>query len=949
MRNKSAVSIILSILNIPLLMTAVTILPLSSCHQIQGEKNKSGSTGAVWPKTTKEMHPWTRWWWMGNAVNKETLEGELKLFADAGIGGVEITPIYGAKGFESEYINFLSPQWMNMLKITVEKSKSLGLGVDMNCGTGWPFGGPQISPGNAAGKLIIQIYKLQAKQKLKDRITVQDSLQQKLGAKLIALTAYCSNGEILDILEKTDKNGNLDWSPKNGNSEIYAAFSGHTGQIVKRAAPGGEGLVMDHLSKEALKIYLKRFDDAFVNNQAGVRSFFNDSYEVYRADFTPGLFDEFQKRRGYDVRKYLKELVSRENSDKTARIRSDYRQTIAEMIYENFSVPWHQWVNRKGGLSRNQAHGSPGNLIDIYAIADIPEPESFGFNHEPIPGINYYSTDTRNVPPDRVMMKFASSASNITGKPLTSCETFTWLGEHFKIPLSHTKPQVENVFLAGVNHVFFHGTTYSPEKAGWPGWLFYASTNFVPANSFWPHLKGMTEYITRCQSILQAGTSDSEVMLYWPYADVLYNAKPVDKLDAQIAISSIPLWLKPTSFYKNATGLIDSGYCVDFVSDMLLGKCEVKNGLLSASPKGSSYRVLAIPKTDFMPLETFTNILKLADQGASVVFEKMPDNVPGFINLVARQKQLNHMTSSVKFSDKGNGIKLAKTGKGQIILSADVQKALQYINVHCEKLTASGLEFIRRDINGDKYYFLVNHTAQPTDAFIPLEVTAASVMILDPQTGRYGLAESLTAGRGIKVRLQIDPGNALILKTSKEKITEEKKWRYVDSRGTPLVVSGTWKLKFTSGGPVCPGKQTLTSLISWTKLTDPNAPRFSGMGEYSITFQLTSKAANDYLLDLGDVRESARVWVNGRDAGILWHVPFKVDIGPYLKQGKNSLRIEVANLMANRIIDLDKRKVEWRKFYEINFVNLNYKPFNASDWEPMESGLLGPITITPLN
>jgi hypothetical protein len=164
-----------------------------------------------------------------------------------------------------------------------------------------------------------------------------------------------------------------------------------------------------------------------------------------------------------------------------------------------------------------------------------------------------------------------------------------------------------------------------------------------------------------------------------------------------------------------------------------------------------------------------------------------------------------------------------------------------------------------------------------------------------------------------------------------------------------MVVTGKWDLKFITGGPVLPKSQTLTSLISWTTLSDENGIRFSGSGEYSTTLQITAKTASEYVLDLGDVRESARVWVNGNDAGILWHVPFKVNIGQYLKQGKNSIRIEVANLMANRIIDLDKRMVEWRIFNEINFVDLYYKPFDASGWEPMESGLLGPVTITPIN
>jgi len=924
------------------------ILALSSCTQNQSSVIKSDSEPAVWPEVKKEMHPWARWWWMGSAVDKENLERELTLFAKAGIGGVEITPIYGAKGFESKYIDFLSPEWMNMLNVTVQKGNSLGMGIDMNLGTGWPFGGPQITPEYAAGKLVIQIYKLKAGESLDKKIMAEDSLQKNMGAPLKALTAYGSKGEILNILDKVDENGNLNWSPKTGNWEIYAAFAGHTGMKVKRAAPGGAGYVVDHLSKDALGIYLKRFDDAFAGKNVGIRSFFNDSYEAAGADFSPKLFDEFQKRRGYDVRNYLRELLSRENTDIMARIRSDYRLTLAEMVYENYSVPWHQWVNGKGALSRNQAHGFPGNILDIYANANIPEPESYGINRIPVPGMKYYTVDTKNVPPDRVMMKFASSAANVLGKPYTSCETFTWLGEHFKVPLSNTKPEAEKVFLAGVNHIFFHGTTYSPKQAGWPGWLFYASTNFAPSNSWWPHLNGLTDYITRCQSILQAGTADSEVLLYFPYADVRHYA-PIRKLDMQLTISSIPTWLKPTPFYKNAMKLMDGGYSIDFVSDMLLGRSEVKNGLLKVSPEGAAYQVLVVPQTDFMPVETFTTILKLAEQGAIVILEKMPDDVPGMMNLDVRRKQLKQLTKSLAFADAGDGIRLAKIGSGQVIVSSDVQKALQYKNINGENLTASGLKFIRRDVKGNKYYYLVNHTAQKVNDFIPLNLNAGSVMILDPQTGDYGLAQTTVNGDKINVRVQIDPGNSLILQTSKEKISDRQNWKYIESLGVPLAIAGKWKLKFTDGGPVLPKSQTLTNLISWTELTDRNGLRFSGSGEYSTTLQLAAKSAEDYILDLGDVRESARVWVNGQDAGILWHVPFKVNIGKFLKTGKNTLKIEVINLMANRIIDMDKRKVEWRKFNEINFVDLYYKPFDASNWEPMASGLLGPVTITPVN
>src|SRR5512142_1748612 len=109
----------------------------------------SASDPLAWPAATREMHPWTRWWWLGSAVDKDDLTRQLTLFQQAGIGGVEICPIYGAKGYEKQFIDFLSPQWMAMLAHTTAEAGRLGLGVDMTTGTGWPFGGPSVVPDDA--------------------------------------------------------------------------------------------------------------------------------------------------------------------------------------------------------------------------------------------------------------------------------------------------------------------------------------------------------------------------------------------------------------------------------------------------------------------------------------------------------------------------------------------------------------------------------------------------------------------------------------------------------------------------------------------------------------------------------------------------------------------------------------------------------------------------------
>ncbi|WP_020530388.1 glycosyl hydrolase [Flexithrix dorotheae] len=928
-------------LYLPLIFACLFLFP-ASCNKQVPEKVV---TEISWPESSVEMKPWARWWWMGSAVDSANIEKLMKKYADAGIGGVEITPIYGAKGFEEKYLEYLSPEWMEALYFSVNKARALGMAVDMNVGTGWPFGGPQITPEFAAGKLIVQEYTLKSGQKLKEKIEVKDPRQQKVGVELLALMAFNQDGEKINLIEKVKDGNQLDWTPENGEWNILAAFSGKTLQKVKRAAPGGEGFTMDHMSKDALDTYLERFDQAFGKEQTGVRAFFNDSYEVYGADLSPTLFEEFKKRRGYDPGEYLRELTSMEDVDSIARIKSDYRETISDMLLENFSQPWHNWIHKQGGLSRNQAHGSPGNLLDLYAAVDIPETETFGSTYFPIPGLPDYTVDKRNIDPDPLMIKFATSAANVTGKPLVSSESFTWLGEHFKVSMSQCKPEVEQLFLTGVNHVFYHGTTFSPEEAGWPGWLFYASTNMAPSNSFWPHINGLNEYITRCQSFLQKGKSDNELLIYWPVYDVWHDPRQINKL---LSIHHIDEWMHPTPFYKMSDKLYTNGYSMDFVSDKLIKEAEVKGNTISTSPHANPYQTLIIPACNLMPVETVNAALSLAENGGTIIFQQLPKDVPGYYQLEKRRQELRILLDKLKFSEVNSGISELKYGKGLILLAEDVQKALEYQNIFRESLTDNKLKFIRKDLDGNKIYYLANHTATSIDTWLPLNAKMDAAVIFDPLTGNFGAAKVSSEGEKMTVRVQMEPGESVFIQTISGKLENIEEWLYLESSEEGTIVSGEWELKFTSGGPELPESQSLTDLVSWTELPDEKAKAFSGSAEYTTTFEIPQKDADEYLLKLGDVRESAKIWINDQEVGILWGIPFQTRVGKYLKEGKNTLKIEVTNLMANRIIDLDKKGVEWRKYHEINFVDLNYKPFNAADWKLQPSGLLGQVTIVPM-
>lgn len=900
---------------------------------------------AQWPAISKTTKPWTRWWWMGSAVNEADLRIQLKAFAAAGFGGVEIVPIYGAKGYEKKFINYLSKDWMAKLDFCVKEGAKLGMGVDVSVGTGWPIGGPQVMAEDGASKFLVQRYLVSAQKPLTENIRINDKKQEGLnGVGLSAAMAYHSTEGSIDITKFIDADGKLNWMPPAGEWEIYALFNAKTRQEVKRSAPGGEGYTLDHFSKKALNNYLSRFDEAYGNDSRGVRSFFNDSYEVYGANWTPDFFDVFAKKRGYSLQPYIREVFTQTNAntDLVSRLKSDYRETMAELMLYNFSEKFTSWAHSKKALSTNQAHGSPGNLLDLYAAVDIAESETFGSSYFPIPGLRRDSQDIRNVDPDPIMLQFASSAAHVTGHKFASTETFTWLTEHFKTSWSQCKPELEQVFLSGINHVFYHGSTYSPKAAKWPGWLFYASVNFVPNNSLWPHLKGLNQYIGRCQSVLQAGSPDNELLMYWPVYDVWHKEKGTDM---PLKVHDVDEWLHPTPFYKNVIELQKSGFALDFVSDKMIGEATVNESVIRIKSGGAKYKVLVVPACRFMPFNVLSKLIKMAETGADIIFQALPTDVPGLSNLDANRKELARLIESIKFAPIGDGIQVFTIGKGKIILSPDISKGLNLLQVNREKLTDAGLKFIRRNINGEKYYYIVNHQALEVDSYLPLNIATNQAVIMDPQSGKTGRVVVVKKNGENTVRIQLKPGEAWIVRAS-NKTSGMGVWRYLNMPAKSIEIKGPWNLAFTAGGPTLPAPAKLAETNTWTSLADTNVHNFSGTGVYSTQFKMASKINAEYLLNFSGVHESAKVFINGNYAGMAWSIPYRLRVGQWLKPGVNSIRIEVANLMANRIRYMDRSNQVWRNYHEINFVNINYKAFDAANWPVQPSGLSGPVTLT---
>jgi hypothetical protein len=917
-----------------------------------------------WPEITRNTRPWTRWWWPGSIVSQADLTAAMQKYKDAGLGGLELTVIYGVKGEEDKFIDYLSPKWMEMFTWTLKEGERLGIDIDLANASGWPFGGRWVDPADACRNINFKTSALKGGEKLNEKVEfVQAPLVRAIGQRpeisglidpvgknkdlqlyaldqirfektlpVYGLFAYSDSGKVINLTGKVTAEKNLDWTAPAGEWTLYTLFEGWHGKQVERAGPGGEGDVIDHFSGKAINDYLKHFDDAFKGYDVSyLHGYFNDSYEVDDAsgqsNWTDNMFYEFYLRRGYDLTQNLPALFQKDTPEKNARVLSDYRQTISDLLLDNFTTHWTNWAHRQGKMTRDQAHGSPGNILDLYAASDIPETEGA----------------------ELTKLKFASSASNVTGKYLTSCEAATWLGEHFSSTLADVKKAVDQFFLGGVNHISYHGTCFSPQNEQWPGFLFYASVELTPVNPIWNDFIGLNNYITRVQSFLQSGRPDNQVLLYFPifdrYAD--YGRGMLEHFDA------ISPAFNGTPFRTGADLMLAKGYSFDYISDLQLKNTETD--MRDLLTEGNNYKTLVLPGCKYIPIETFTHILMLAEKGAKIViYGDMPENIAGWADLDAKNEVFNKLKNGISFSPTNNPeVARSAYGKGSILMGNDLDQLLSFAGIKRETMADVKIKYVRRETKSGFTYFLLNSSDKPFEGWLPIQAKAVSAALFNPMTEQFGTAKVRTAaGSATEVYTRLSPGESLVLAAYNSQVSG-KPYNFFDQLSAPSELEGSWKVNFLEGGPVIPASKEITKLSSWTLLGDDDLKNFSGTAAYTITFKKPGGKADALLLNLGKVSESARVILNGKEIAVLIGPEFKVVIDNKQLKSSNTLEVRVSNLMANRIAYLDRNNIEWKKFYNVNFnarmrQNTKNNIFDASKWEPRESGLIGPVTVTPM-
>ncbi len=830
-----------------------------------------------WPDPTAQMRPWTRWWWMGSAVDAADLDRELARYHAAGLGGVEITPIYGVKGWEDRAIPYLTPRWMEMLGHAIKTGTSLGMETDMTTGTGWCFGGPTVSGSDANARLVV------ATQEVRQGASLTGTFDP---SGMQALMAFSADGKSVDLT------GGGNRTAEGGTWTVYAVSQKPSGVTVKRAAPGGAGPMLNPFFPDAMTRYLQWFEKPFAASPPSLRAFFQDSYE-YGSNWAPDFFAQFEKFRGYRLQGELPALLGSGPDDRVARVKSDYRETISDIMINESMPTWVAWAHAHGALARYQAHGAPANLLDLYAVADIPETEMFHLE--------------RNV----LVSKFASSAAHVSGRNLASAETGTWLAEHFTETLAGMKGLADALFLAGITHLIYHGTAYSPDEAPWPGWCFYASTEMNPRNSIWRDVPALNAYVTRCQSILQAGDSGNDVLLYWPIHDRWNDPQGMEK-----GFDIGGKWFDSEPVGTTAHRLWDRGYAFDYVSDRQLQ--EIK--------PGGRYRAVVVAPCELMPVETLQRLLFLKAGGLAVIFDtQLPVDVPGWHDLEARRKRFNTLLTAGKST----------------LFAGDLEKGLDAAGIRRETMVDHpGIHFTRRSYPGGLHYFIANRGEQPLDGWVSLSTNARSVEIMDAMSGRTGLAQTRPAGAGhTEIYLQLEPGESILLRTF-ETVETASLWP-LHTRAAPIPLSGTWSVKFIDGGPALPAPFQTAALGSWTARAD--AQNFAGTALYALTFDAPP---GRWDINLGEVCQSARVRLNGKPLGTVILPPFRVEAGGLRPKG-NLLEVEVTNVSANRIRDMDIRHVPWKIFQRPNVLSVEYGPFDASAWPLTASGLLGPVTLEP--
>jgi hypothetical protein len=860
-----------------------------------------------------DARPMMRWWWFGPAVEKTELARELRTMKEGGIGGAEVQPVYALelddpqKGFRN--LPYMSKDFLDMVGFAAQTAHDLDLRLNLTLGSGWPYGGSYVPVSDAAGRLRIVADAIPPNAASLPVPSIRN------GENLLAafLASGMPNSYDAAHAQRIDAIGDYRLNLPAGISGPHVALffiSSRTGQQVKRAAVGAEGFVLDHFSMEAIQNHIKHVADPLIA-ACGANvpySVFSDSLEVYESDWTPDFLEEFKTRRGYDLTPHLPELVAGTGPE-AADLRYDWGRTLAELIDEHYLTPLNTWAREHHTQFRSQSYGQPAVTLSSNAFVDLPEGEGSQWHA----GFSF--------------TRWATSASHVYGRPVTSSETWTWLhSPSFRATPLDMKAEADTFFLQGINQLVGHGWPYSPPSAGDPGWAFYAAAVFNDHNPWWIVMPDVTSYFTRMSYLLRQGKPANDIAVFLPEEDAQARFRPghVSVTDEMRTLLGPEL----------APAILDAGYNFDFIDSAAIDKL------------GIQYPVLVLPNVERIPLATYRKIQQYAQNGGLVIaVGQPPRRAPGFTES-PRDTQGVAQVSQDLFAP---GAKNAARVAGPADLAAAIGAVLKPDVVLSPATPTVG--FIHRKLPNADLYFVANTDNQPHmfDAIFRTDKSGAEWW--DPMNGNV-----TSEGARKTLHFSLAPYESRVVVFS-DHVTPppfEPARRPFDA----IDLTHDWKVTFDKTG----AKEAMPTLHSWT---DQDAEKYySGTATYERAVDIPEgvvKSGGAYL-DFGvgtpvereqlhqagtrtwydpPLREAAVVYVNGKRAGAVWHPPFALNVAGLLHPGSNELKIVVANTAINELAG--------RAAPDYRLLNLRYgEKFTPQDMDhltPLPSGILGPLRL----
>lgn len=739
-----------------------------------------------------------------------------------------------------------------------------------------------------------------------------------------------SKKQIINLTDKIDEKGILNWNVPAGNWTIVRTGHRMTGSKLMIAQPEADGLSIDWLDSRGVEIQFENLGNVLLEETAKAKSkalkyFCDDSFEDGFPNWTPKIVEKFKAFCGYDPEPYFPVLAGYivDSAEISDRFLHDYRKTVADCManghYKRFAELCHQnglkVQNESAGPSRSGTMCMDG--LKNLGRSDNPMGEFWlGPKHDEPGNLDDdqpYGVSRLDYGQNKVT-KMVASAAHIYGKETASAESFTSF-RHWKDAPHHLKQSLDRAFCEGINRIVIHTTTASRIEDGLPGFEYGAGTHFNPNVTWWGKSGAFLTYIARCQYLLRAGKFVADVLFY--------NGDGAPNL----------------VLYKHVPKTLGKGYDYDVCNEeVLLTRLSVKNNFI-VLPDGMRYRMLVLPEDTRMPVPVIKKLEALVKAGATIIGPK-PKRAPGLTQYPQCDADVKQISDRLWAKINGSSIKVNHYGKGRVFSGETARNILlkDGVKPDFEYKGNDFIDFIHRKTAEQDIYFITNREGKTVQCECIFRVGGIQPQIWDAVTGKF-VRDVPSVQKGGRTTIEFEFAAFQSYFVIFEKSRPLKKviaGTFFPKLNAVKVLDSAWEVAFDEkwGGPA---KIAFPTLSDWSAHTDERIKYYSGTAVYTTNFSFEGTKDKFMFLDLGVVKDIASVKLNGQDLGIIWTSPWRVDIAEAIVKGNNVLEIEIINQWPNRLIG-DAGLPEEKRLTKTNVVFKKTDPL-------LPSGLLGPVQI----